>query len=362
MEEKNLHYKGSKKFYIGHPSINTYECIGQRGRGKTTYWLHEATKRSIDNILFHNGEKPDKFYFLRRSDKDWDKVRQKGLFQSLLTVPEYKDSLKGYTAEKLWNGRILLGKATGSGKDDIAWIDVGYYGDLNNVKGVSTEDANVLIFDEIVEKLRMKYKGGDGGIHEPELLASLDETLFRNKDNWFILLGNDDSPTNPYNEYFHVPFGCDSWSDKDIGFFYETDYSKDMEEEKLKHATGRRWSKSDYSKYSNGHLALGSISDTLIADKPNYAEHVFNFMIAGVCMTAWYDEKNGVWYMHDNYKADKTKPIFAVTSGDMCINSLFVGYNTEVIVQFRFRYGQGRVRFNSQKTASLFSLMISLTQ
>ena len=362
MEEKNLHYKGSKKFYIGHPSINTYECIGQRGRGKTTYWLHEATKRSVENILDHDSKNPDKFYFLRRSDKDWDKVRQKGLFQSLLTVPEYKDSLRGYTVEKLWNGHILLGKKTGDGKDDIAWIDVGYYGDLNNVKGVSTEDANVLIFDEIVEKLRMKYKGGDGGIHEPELLASLDETLFRNKDNWFILLGNDDNPTNPYNEYFGIPFGCNSWSDKEIGFFYETDYSKDMEEEKLKHATGRRWSKSTYSQYSNGHVALGSISDTLICEKTPYAEHTFNFMISGTCVTAWYDEKNGVWFMHDNYKPDKTKPIFAVTSADMQVNSLFVGYNADIITQFRYRYGQGRVRFNSQKTAALFSLMIALTQ
>lgn len=362
MEEKNLYYKGSKKFYIGHPTINTYECIGQRGRGKTTYWLHEATKRSIENILDHNSSRPDKFYFLRRGEKDFDKIRQKGLYQSLLSVPEYKDSLRGYTAEKLWNGHILLGKKVNDGKDDYAWIDVGYFGDLNNVKGVSTEDANVLIFDEIVEKLRAKYKGGDGGIHEPELLASLDETLFRNKDNWFILLGNADSPTNPYNEHFGIPFGCQAWSDRDIGFYYEVDYSADTEQEKLKHSTGRRWSKSVYGQYSNGHVALGSISDTLICEKPNYAEHVFNFMISGECVTAWFDEKNGMWFMHDNYKADKTKPIFAVTSSDMSVNSLFVAYNSDIIMQFRFRYGQGRVRFNSQKTAALFSLMISLTQ
>lgn len=363
MDEKNLYYKGSDKFYIGHPSITTYECIGQRGRGKTTYWLHEATKRSVENILVHNSLYNNKFYFLRRSEKDFDEVKKKGLFKSLLTVPEYKKDLHGYEIEKLWKGHILLGKRKDVNSDedeDIQWLDIGYYGDLNNVKGVSLEDADVLIFDEIVEKLRSKYKGGDGGVHEPELLASLDETLFRNKDNWFILLGNEDSPTNPYNEYFKIPFGVEKWSDKEIGFLYETDYSADTEEYKLQHATGRRWSKSAYSQYSNGHLALGSISDTLIQDKPNYAEHIFNFVISGVNITSWFDEKNGIWYFHDNYKLDKTKPIFAVTSSDMSINSLFVGYNMDIIMQFRYRYGQGRVRFNNQKTASLFSLMISL--
>lgn len=363
MEEKNLHYKGSNKFYIGHPSINTYECIGQRGRGKTTYWLYKAVERSVNNILFHNSERPDKFYFLRRSEKDLDEVKKKGLFKSLLTVPEYKPCLHGYEHEKLWKGHILLGKKKDNEEDsDTDWIDVGYYGDLNNVKGVSLEDANVLIFDEIVEKLRSKYKGGDGGIHEPELLASLDETLFRNKDNWFILLGNNDSPTNPYNEYFGIPYGLDKWSDRDIGFLYETDYSKDTEDFKLQHSTGRRWSKSLYSQYSNGHVALGSIDDGLICEKPNYAEHLMNFIISGTNVTVWYDDKYGIYYFHDNYKVDKTKPIYAVTSADMKVNTLFMGYNTDILMRFRCIYAQGRVRFNSQKTAALFSLMISLTQ
>ena len=354
--KNDLYYEGSTKFHIGHPKIHTYECLGQRGRGKTTYWLQSAADRSIKNILDDGCINPHKFIFLRRSEEQLKKVVQEGLFNAVKTVPKYASVLRGFTHERIYQNKIILAN------DDDASIEIGYLFDLNNVKGISIEDADTMIFDEIVEPERMKYKGGNGGIDEPELLARLDETVFRRRDNWIILLGNFDSPTNPYNEYFGIPYGAEKWSDRKRGFLYEVDVSAATTEMKERTSTGQRWAGTRYSQYSNGTLALGSVDDGLIMDKPPHAIHEYNANIAGTCVTIWKDPSTMVYYIHDNYKWDRTKPIYTVMSKDMQVNSLFVTYNSEILRLFRIRYGKGMVRFNNQKTATLFNLMISLTK
>lgn len=352
--KNDLYYKGSTKFYIGHPHIHTYECLGQRGRGKTTHWLKEAGGRSVKNILDNDGRNPSKFILLRRSEEQLKKVVQDGIFNGVLSVDDYRPALRGYNRERIWQNKILL-----MNSDEVT-IEVGYIFDLNNVKGISIEDADVMIFDEIVEPERAKYKGGAGGVNEPELLARLDETLFRRRENWLIMLGNFDSPTNPYNEYFGIPYGSEKWSDRKRGFLYEVDVSAATTEMKLQTSTGQRWAGTRYDSYSNGNVALGSVDDGLICDKVPHAVHKYNINIAGTIITIWQDTSTNVFYCHDNYKMDKTKPIYTVMSKDMQVNSLFVTYNSEILRLFRMRYGRGMVRFNNQKTATLFNLMISL--
>lgn len=349
-----LYYSGTS-FTLGNPVYNTYICQGQRGRGKTTYWLAEAASYPIKQYLAKE-EINKRFIFIRRSEEQLKKVLKDGIFNSVISVPKYRSKLRGFTIEIIKDGRIWLCNE----EKPEEKIDVGYYFDLNNTKGISIEDTWLTIFDEYVEPDRSKYKGGDGGINEPELLARLDETLNRNRTNYMVLLGNFDSPTNPYNEYFKIPFDCKKWTNKENGIYYEVDYSEAMKEHKLNTSTGKRWNGTKYSEYSNCNVSLGKIDDELICNKPPQAKHYYNCRICGNDITIWIDDSNGVCYCHDNYKFDKQKPIFSVLTSDMQVNSMFVSYCLDFLNLFKMRYARGMVRFNNQKTATLFNLMIKL--
>ena len=349
----SIFYEGSA-FTIGNKEYGTYICIGQRDRGKTTYWLETATNRTIKDILKKRKEKQKtrkKFVFLRREEKQLKLVFEKGLYNGVRN--KNPNFVKGLPYE-CKDGRIFFRDV-----DDI--LEVGYYSDLNNVKGISLEDTDVMVFDEIVEPTRGKYKGGDGGIHEPELFARLDETVYRHRDNWFILLGNEDSPTNPYCEYWHIPYGVKTYRDKERGIFYEFDSSEAMTEYKETTSTGRRWKGTQYAEYSNGIKALGEINNDLICDRPKQAVLMYNVKISGTMLTIWQDENTGINYITDDCKPDLHKPVYSVTTSDMSINSIFVSYNADFIRINRRRYGRGLMRFNNQKTATLFMIMMSLT-
>lgn len=351
----SLYYDGSKDFKIvPNSKYHTLITKGMRGRGKTTFWIATAAERSVLSCI--SGENNHKFIFLRRSEDQMREVIAKGMFNGVLTVPKYREMLQGFTHEKIVNKYILLQN------DNEAEICVGYIHNLNNTKGISIENTDLIIFDEFVEPTRDKYKGGDSGIHEPELLARLDETINRLRENWLILLGNFDSPTDPYVEYFGVPYGVNKWSDRKRGILYEVDVSEASKEMKLSTSTGERWAGTQYSKYSNGDFALGSVDSDLICNKPPHAVHEFNINVAGTKLTCWIDENTKVCYFHDNYKFDTNKPIYTALSKDMQINTLFVGYNRDLLTLLRIRYGQGRVRFNNQKSAALFSLLVLLSR
>ena len=350
----DLFYKGTS-FTLGNSIYNTYICQGQRGRGKTTYWLGNVASYPIKQYL-NKEEITRKFIFIRRSEEQLKKVLTDGLFNGVIKVEKYRNMLQNFIVEEIKDKRIFL-----HNKDNLEEkIHVGYCFDLNNTKGISIEDTWCTIFDEYVEPDRSKYKGGDGGINEPELLARLDETLNRNRDNYLILLGNFDSPTNPYNEYFKIPFNAKKWTNKENGIFYEVDYSEEMKEFKLNTSTGKRWKGTRYSDYSNGNLALGQVDSELIMDKPTQAKHCYNCKICGVDITIWIDEETGVCYCHDNYKFDKQKPIYSVLTSDMQVNTYFVSYCTDFVSLFKMRYARGLMRFNNQKTATLFNIMIKL--
>lgn len=350
----DLFYHGTS-FQLGNPVYVTYMCQGQRGRGKTTYWLAEAAQYPIKDWI-ENHETNRKFIFIRRSEEQLKLVMKQGLFNGVLSVPQYREKLHGYTIPKIYKDCIYM--CHEDNDEDI--VHIGYYYDLNNTKGISIEDTWCTIFDEFVEPDRGKYKGGNNGVDEPELLARLDETLNRNRTNYMILLGNFDAPTNPYNEYFHIPFGAQKFTNKESGLFYEVDYSEAMKEHKENTSTGRRWKGTRYSEYSNGNVALGRVDDNLICPKPAHAKHTYNCIICGINITIWFDETTGVCYVHDDYKFDKQKPILSVLTSDMQVNSYFVSYCQDFLTLFKARYAYGKVRFNNQKSASLFQLMIKL--
>lgn len=89
----DLFYHGTS-FQLGNPVYVTYMCQGQRGRGKTTYWLAEAAQYPIKDWI-ENHETNRKFIFIRRSEEQLKLVMKQGLFKGVLSVPKYRENSTG---------------------------------------------------------------------------------------------------------------------------------------------------------------------------------------------------------------------------------------------------------------------------
>lgn len=335
-----LFYKGSKKFHIGNSTFHILFVAGQRSRGKTSVWLKELKK------WYEKDHDNNKFIYLRRKEKQLELALSTGILNG--SINAYPNEWEGVTGEKSVNNKFFIKR-----KDEVEHI--GYTLSLNNVKGISIEDANVLLFDEYIEPTRSAYKGGDGGINEPELFARLLETLFRNREYWVICLGNFDSPTNPYNEYFHIPFNSHGWSDKVRGIMYEEDVSEDTATAKSNSVTGRIFSSTPYLAYSNGERAMGEVrQDFIVKDVPSHCKLMYNVQAFNKKLTIWYDDISNVMYVCGKRSFNMTYPVLSVTTQDMSIDTFFIKYSLEIIQILKSMYGRGRVRFTSQEVSSIF--------
>ncbi len=356
MNNEGEYYLGST-WKIGNPHYHMYICEGSRSRGKTTVWTNEVVQRAYK--AYENGDTKRKFIYLRRSDIQLQLAVEKGLFNSVREV--YPDFYSKHPQEKIWKGNIYI---SGEGQDgEQKMVHVGYAMNLNNVKGISIEDADVLLFDEYIEPSRSLYKGGDGGAREPELFARLCETIFRKREFWIIMLGNQDLPSNPYNEYFRIPYGSRKFKDKHRGIFYEFDEASfESKRKRVQSIMGKLFAGTQYDAYAKGEAAAVSLTNKgeFIGTKPNNAKQVCNIAIVGKKLTLWIDEENGVEYVTDKYKFNGMLPIMAVTRDDMSINSDFVTYNSQFLLIQKAYYGKGRIRFSDESVAELFYLMIKV--
>lgn len=340
---ETLYYTGSK-WTIGNATYPMYICKGIRGRGKTTSWLKQCVEWALK-------DENNKFVYLRRTAIQMELALEKGLFNGVRKA--YKEFAEMFTGDTYEEGKIIL-----HGANNLRF-HAGYYYDLNTVKGISVEDCNVLLFDEYIEPTRNKYKGGEQGIHEPELFLRLCETLFRNRPFWVILLGNQDSNTNPYDEYFRIPFGVQKYRDKGR-LWYEFDTSSVAIEHKNKTTIGRLSAGTSYAEYTNGKSSMNDVDSDLIMQVGKNAKQICNIKIFGSNLTLWYDDNTSIEYVTDDRGINNQYPVMCVSTSDMCIDSNFIAYNTAFLQMQKLLYSKGKIRFNNQKTASLFYLMIKL--
>lgn len=342
---ENLYYQGTK-FEIGNDKYFMYMCEGMRGRGKTSFWLSTIAKRCI--------ETGKKFIYLRRSDKEMELATKVGLFNGCFNVPKFSEFWKNYPKSETKDGRIYL-----IDNDDNKH-DIGYYLTLNNVKSLAIEDADCLLFDEYVAEKRSKYKGGEQGLNEPNLFLRLLETVFRLRKFWVILLGNRDTPSNPYNECWKIPFMTSVLKDKSRGIWYEFDYSDSSANYKATTPIGILSKGTSYANYSMSDKSLSDIDESLIANKPPHAVQIYNVKVFGKLITIWRDSKNAVLYLTSECKINNALPTISVTNSDMTINTDFIRYNSVFLDIMKAFYGSGKMRFNSQETAMNFATMLSL--
>ena len=345
MIENSLYYE-YPDYKLHNDKYPLYLCEGQRGRGKTTWWLQQFV---VD--AYNTG---NKFVYLRRSEVEMQLALEKGLYNGVQTVSYNKPFWANIKATKEKAGNLYLIT------QDNEEVHVGYYMTLNNVKGVSIEDADKLLFDEYIAETRSKYKGGDSGLNEPMLFMRLLETIFRRRKFCVVMLGNSDTPSNPYNEFWRVPFKTQLYKNKNNGIWYEYDYSELTAEHKETTALGIISRGTKYSDYSQGLKALNEMDDSLLSDKPSHSEQLYNVRILGSLLTVWIDRKNGVLYYTDKCKINTAVQTISVTNSDMSVNTDFIRYCVEFLMIMKAIYGKGSVRFNNQKTASLFTAMLSI--
>lgn len=339
-------YYQEPKFKIGNDNYFMYMCEGVRGRGKTTRWLSILAKRAIDT--------GNMFVYLRRSEKEMELALKAGLFNGCFNIDEYKDFWNKYPKHEAKEGKIFL-----IDKDNNK-TQVGYYFTLNNVKGISIEDADCLLFDEYVAQKRGQYKGGEHGLNEPSLFLRLLETLFRLRKFWVVLLGNKDTPSNPYNECWKIPYGSPMLKDKSRGLWYEFDYSQASVDHKKTTALGIISAGTSYANYSMGDKSLEEVDSSLIATKPPHAVQCYNVRMFGKLVTIWRDVTNAVLYLTTACKHNSSVATICVTNSDMTINTDFIRYNGVFIDVMKSYYGGGKMRFDNQETASLFATMLNL--
>lgn len=348
---KNDLYFNDHEWHIGDKHIHMRVVCGARTRGKTSRYVFEMVKW-WDKDKLHN-----KFVYLRRKKVQLEEVISKGVFNGArgMDDPEAIKMFARYPYDNTRDGRIYLGM----GKEDNE--NCGYIFDLNNIKGVSVEDANVLYFDEYIELNRADYKGGDGGMHEPELFARLLETIFRRREFWVILNANADTYTNPYHEYFHIPFLSEKWTDNERGIMFTRDIAPPVAREHRAQTTiGRLFKGTNYDIYANGDRPASGISEDFFAERPPHAKLVCNVRIFNKILTFWLDEEHEVEYISDKYKENKQYQTISVTKDDMTVDSTFVAYCTNFLLWQKTMFALGKTRFSNGKVAELFYVIINI--
>lgn len=342
----NLFYENAEGYDINNKELtNKYPLHmvnGIRGRGKSTNWLATGFANSITNGR--------KFLYIRRTDVEIELALKLGIFNVFAFNKELYSMIEDYR----YRNNVVQIKNSG------AWIDICYYITLNNTNGLSIEDCDFFIFDEYVAKKRSQYKGGEYGIHEPEIFFNLLETIFRRRKFCGVMLGNNYTVSNPYNEVFHIPFGCKEKKDKSRGVWYTFDYSDDTVNQKRDSILGRLSRGTQYDKFSNENVAMNEIDDKFIQDKPAHAKQLFNIFYLKNVLTVWEDSNSHILYFTDKYRLNADLPILSVTTADMSINTTFLESCGQLLANWYMQYSWGYVRFSSQDVGSQFMTIVKL--
>ena len=343
----NVFYDGS--FFDLTPENFLLIDVAARSFGRTSYWLNRAVKRAIKSPV-------KRFIYLRRSQAEMDEVINNGFCKNMLLTSYYGDHYRknGYTIE------VNAGKAYAVKNGNKTLI--GYLKTLNNVKGIDLDDVDLIIFDEFIALMRNQYKGGAAGTREPILFDRFIHTVFRRRTNCHvILLGNQDSldsPTNPYNEFYKIPFKAKKFRRKDIRLMYrhwdgagDVGSSADL----LSLADAET-----YAKSVKGDIC-GITDEMFIVNKTPRAEYLCGIKHQKTYLTVWIDGATGILYVHSNYAVDKYKPYYTAFKDDMTVEtSLLMASQFPQLKAIKQKFYTNQIRYDTQLTATKFNDIIDL--
>lgn len=326
----------------------------ERSFGRSSFWLNKSTKRAYKS-------KGNKFLFLRRKEREIDEILRVGFGKNLLLTDYYN---KFYREKGLHfdvkRGIIYLTNTAINPKNKI-FEHVGYIKDLNSTKGLDLMDCDIILFDEYIAEKRSDYKGGDAGIHEPEIFLHLVHTVFRKLPNrWSILLGNPPigCVTDPYKEWFKIPYGAKKWADKARGIYYRAE-----------RGAGDRGSVADILSSANETFyktavlneRKTAVPDYCIEEKPARARYLCAIVFQTAFLTIWHDIVNGLMYVSDRLKIDRQRPIYTAFNEDMTIDASFMVCSKNMQLKaIKNTYYQNMIRYSDQNVAEKFQMVLSL--
>lgn len=322
------------------PSWSNLIDVRPRSYGRTSFWVNKGIKRAEKN--------PKKrFIYFRRSERELDEVVSDGFGKNILLTDYYGNwyKKKGYTIEVSSYKVYLV-------KNDVRKL-VGYLKAFNTIKGVDLNDVDFIIFDEFIALLRSQYKGGSAGAFEPNLFNVFIHTVFRRRKGCHVvMLGNQDatdSTTNPYNEYYKIPYKAQKFRRDDIGLIYRRGAGADDDE-----STASKLSKANARDFANAVSgeALDRIDSLFIAQKTPNAEYMCAIKYQTTFLTLWLDVKTGIIYVSDKYKVDNLKPFYVAFSADMTVNtSLLIASQYPQLKAIKAKFYTNQIRYNNGNTA-----------
>ena len=343
------------KFYDGsffdleNPAHRILISDAPRSCGRTSYWLNRLIKRAEKNPL-------KRFIYLRRGDKELAEVVRVGFAKNL----KLNDYYGIYYRKK--NYTIITDADKIYLQSDKGKIHVGYLGSLNSIKGVDALDVDTVLFDEYIATLRRSYKGGNNGVFEPGMLNAYLNTIFRLRINAnTIFLGNQDttdSPTNPYTEYYKIPFGSEKYKRPDIGLYYRKE--KGHGDTKSYMSIINKANEAIYNRDVKGE-AVAVVDRLFITDKTANAEYIAAVKYQSQFITLWIDTKTGLLYCHDNYKVDKNKPFYTAFRDNMSIDAtLLIAAQYPQLKAIKQKYYTNQIRYNNKSTAARVQNIIQI--
>lgn len=335
------------KFYDGsfydleNPAHRILISDAPRSTGRTSYWLNRLIKRA-------EKDENKRFIYLRRGDKELAEVVRKGFAKNLKLNDYYGTYYRKNGYSIITDGDKIYLQST------VKKILVGYLASLVSIKGIDALDVDTILFDEYIASLRRSYKGGNNGIFEPSMLQSFMFTVFRVRANAnLILLGNQDtadSPTNPYTEFYKIPFNSDKYKRADIGLYYRRERGNG--DNKSYMAVVAKANDVAYNRDVNGDLST-TVDKLFITDKTPYSEYIAAIKYQSAFITLWIDVRTGVLYCHDNYKVDKNKPFYTAFRDNMSVDAtLLIAAQYPQLKAIKQKYYTNQIRFNNISTAS----------
>lgn len=315
--------------------------IRERSFGRTSWWINKAIRRA-ERCPQH------RFIYFRRTVTELDEVITNGFCKNLLMTSYYGNWYKkrGYNVE-VSNYKIYLTK-------DKNKTLVGYMKSFNGTKGVELNDVDLIIFDEFIALLRSQYKGGYAGAHEPKLFEIFMHTVFRRRNMcWAVLLGNQDtqdSPTNPYNEHYRIPYKAKKYKRADIGLIYRQGLGAGDTG-----GTAAQISRADAKFYAQS--VCGEINDGIdalfIETKSPNAQYICAIKYQSTFLTLWFDDQTGIIYTHDNYKVDKHKPFYTAFADDMSVcTNLLIASQFPQLKTIKQKFYLNMLRYNNGACAN----------
>lgn len=266
---------------------------------------------------------------------------------------------------KTESGKGYIAKDDGKKKKD--WRCICYFialTDAQNAKKRTYKNVRRLIFDEaILEKTDRFHKYVP---NEYSKLANIVDTTTRERPDsemrpHLYLLGNACDLLNPYFQFYDInkmpEFGYHWYKNKTVIVDYED--PKEYADLKLKDTVSGRMTEGTLEGEIAARNTFNVSDESLIDDKPKYADYGYGFICEGKKYGIWFDYRNGYIYVNDKVLDPERYSTFYITRDDASVNLLAAQRSNPAMIKLREAHYANILRYSSYACMNGFLDMLS---